>query len=263
MQRWNAWPTSVLVDELDREVRHGDGNRDRARAKRAHRGRADLAQPLGQQVLGPHRVRAEDDRRAQQVEVELGSRGLLGQGVLDLGLLLRVEEVVRGAGRPFLGHPDRVVAMKAVGGDRGRVDEPLRPGGRRRAHRVQRALDVDLADRLPRPPADDDEGEVDDDVAARERLGQRVLVADVAAAVVELRPAVLGGVEGTARDPDDPGDALVRLEPRDEAEAEGPGGPGDGHGEALRALGHGPNLPARLSGCGSPTSPSPSSPARS
>src|SRR3712207_7980179 len=51
------------------------------------------------------------------------------------------------ADRPVLGHPDRVVLVEPVGGDRRRVHEALGSRGGRRAERVERPLDVDLADR--------------------------------------------------------------------------------------------------------------------
>jgi hypothetical protein len=137
-------------------------------------------------------VRAEHDRRAQQVEPQLGVRGgFLGQQALDLGLLLRVEQVRGRADRPVLGHRHRVVAVKAVRRDRRGVDEALRPRGGRRAECVQRPLDVDRADRLAARRAGDHERQVHDHVGAGERLLERIGVAHVALAVGHLRPAVL------------------------------------------------------------------------
>jgi hypothetical protein len=96
---------------------------------------AQLREALGQHALGADRVWPEDDRRAQQVQVELGMGLRLGvQEVLDLGLLLGVEEVRSRARGPFLGHALGVVAVEPVGGDRRGVDETprarprLRPG---------------------------------------------------------------------------------------------------------------------------------------
>ena len=61
--------------------------------------------------------------------------------------------------------------MEAVGGDRRGVDETLRAGRGRGPERVERALDVDRADRLARRrAAGDHEREVHDDVGAAERL---------------------------------------------------------------------------------------------
>jgi hypothetical protein len=122
-------------------------------------------------------------------------RGLLLQQLLELGLLLRVEQPLGRAGGPVLLHPDRVVAVEAVGRDRRRVDEAARPGVGGRAERVERALDVDRPRGLA-VAADDEEGQVHHDVGAAEGLTQRVDVADVAAAVLHLRPAVLVRVEG-------------------------------------------------------------------
>jgi hypothetical protein len=177
-------------------------------------------------------VRAEHHRRAQQVQRQLGvRRGLLLQQLLELGLLLRVEQPLGRAGGPVLLHPHRVVAVEAVGRDRRRVDEAARPGVGGRAERVERALDVDRPRGLA-VAADDEEGQVHHDVGAAEGLTQRVDVADVAAAVLHLRPAVLVRVERPPGDADDAPDAVVALQQRHEAEAEGAGRAGDGDGQA-------------------------------
>jgi hypothetical protein len=59
------------------------------------------------------------------------------------------------------------------------------------------------------------------DLTAREGLFQGIGVSNVAASVLQLAPAVLGGVERTPRDPDDPGDAPTAFQQRHEAEPEG------------------------------------------
>jgi hypothetical protein len=60
--------------------------------------------------------------------------------------------------------------MEAVRGHRRGVDEPLHAGVASRAEHVQRPIDVDGADRLGVGVARDHEGEVDNDIAAREGL---------------------------------------------------------------------------------------------
>ena len=64
-------------------------------------------------------------------------------------------------------------------------------------------------------------------VDAGERHLQGLGITDVALAVLHLGPAPLGRVERTARDPDDPGDAVVVLQEGDQPRTEGAGGAGD------------------------------------
>ena len=108
-----------------------------------------------------------------------------------------------------------VVRVEAVRRDRRCVDEPPRTSGCRGAERVQRALDVDRVRRLA-GAADHDEGQVHHGVRPREGLLQSALVAHVALPVGELRPALGRGVERAAGDADDPRDARLGLEERDE-----------------------------------------------
>jgi hypothetical protein len=83
-------------------------------------------------------------------------------------------------------------------------------------------------------------------VGAGERRLQGVAVADVALAVLELGPAVLGRIERAPGDADDPADAGVVLEQGQQPEAERAGRAGDGDGErGLGAWRHGPGrIPA-------------------
>ena len=212
----------------------GDRDRDRQAIGELERALRKRGQRLGQHVLAADGVRSEHDRRSQQVQ---GKRrvgvGLLAQEPLELGLLLRVEQPGRRAGRPVLGHPDRVVAMKTVGGDRRGVHEPGGAGGGCGAEHVQRAVDVDRADRLAGRRAGDHEREVDDHVRSFERLPERVGLAHVALAVLHLAPAVLGRVERAAGDSDDARDPVIGLEQRDQPGAEGPRRAGDGDGQRL------------------------------
>src|SRR3954451_5099059 len=164
---------------------------------------------------------------------------LLLQERLEIRLLLRVEQPLRRPRRPVLGHPYRVVRMEAVGRDRRRIDEPLDAGCGSRAEDVEGALDVDGAGGLL-VAADDEEGEVYDDVRAGEGLLQYGLVAYVAAAVLHLGPAVLARVERTTSDADDLADALVVLKQRHETEAERAGRTGHGDGELRSCRGHAP-----------------------
>src|SRR5262249_45822211 len=110
------------------------------------------------------------------------------------------------------------------------------------------AVDVDCANRVGRCRAGDHERQVYDDVAAAECLAQRVGIANVAAAVLDLRPAVLQWVERTPRDPDHAADPRVRLEQRNQPEAKSSRGPGDGDGETSRRRRHWePSYPIRRS----------------
>lgn len=184
------------------------------------------------QLLGPQRVRPNDDRRTQQVEGQVGVSGrLLGDQVLQLGLLLGVEQPVGRADRPLLGHRRRVVVVKPVGRHRGGVDEALGAGGGRRSKSVEGAVDVNGTDRLPGCGPGDHEGEVDDDVGAVEGLRQRVGVPHVAPAVGHLRPVVRRRIERPAGHADDLFDAVVGLEQRHQPKAERAGRPGDRHGQ--------------------------------
>ena len=161
------------------------------------------------------------------------------QEALDLGLLLGVEEVRRRTRGPFLGDALGVVAVEAVGGDRRGVDEALRAGRGCGPERVERPFDVDRADRLARTgAAGDHEREVHDDVGVAEGFFERVRLPDVALAVLHLRPAVLGGIEGPACDADDAADPVVGLQERHQPVAEGPGRAGDGDGERSGGSGH-------------------------
>ena len=231
MQSRNACPTSCLVDELDGHGRRD--HRERHPSPQAAEPAQKRCEPRGDDLLGAHRMGSEDDRRAQEVEPDPGmGGGLLGESPLDLGLLLGVEQVGGRPRGPAFGHPDRVVAVEPVGGDRRGVHES--PGARRgrRPERVEGALDIDLPDRLSRRRSRDHEREVDDDVGALEGLLQRCAIADVALSVGQLRPAMRVRVERPAGDPDDPGDPRVLLQQRHQAEAERPGRTGDRNGEA-------------------------------
>src|SRR3954453_20411300 len=161
------------------------------------------------------------------------------QECLELGLLLRVEQPLRRPRRPVLGHPYRVVRVEAVRRDGRRINEPLDAGCGSRAEDVEGALDVDGAGGLL-VAADDQEGEVYDDVGAGEGLLQHRLVTDVAAAVLHLRPAMLARVERPAGDAHDLADAVVVLQERHQPEAEGAGRPGHGNGEVSSFRGHAP-----------------------
>src|SRR6202035_4045514 len=104
--------------------------------------------------------------------------------------------------------------------------------------------DVDGADRLGVSVAGDHEGQVDDDVATGESLAQRIGIANVTLAIAHLAPAMGGRVEGPAGDPDDPGDARALLKQRDQAGAEGTGGPGDRDLETSSRVRHMALVPA-------------------
>ena len=169
--------------------------------------------------------------------------GRLGlEQVLEFGLLLRVEQPGGRAHRPLLGHPDRVVGVEAVGRHRGGVDEPARSGLRRGPEGVQRAVDVDRPDRLGGRAPGDQERQVHHHVGARERVKQGRFVTDVAAAVLQLGPAVGGRVERAPGDADDPRHPVLGLEQGDQAEPERPGRAG--HRDRQLALpAHHPSVP--------------------
>ena len=113
--------------------------------------------------------------------------------------------------------------MKAVGGHRRGVDEPLRAGGRGGLEDVARAGQVDLA--ALAAAGDDREGEVDDDVGALDQLVDRLAVEHVAAPVLGLLPAVAGQVEGPPRHADHPLHLRHALEGGDEGLPISPVGP--------------------------------------
>ena len=212
----------------------GTGSRQGQPVREVERVLRDRRQRRRERVLGADCVRPEDDRRSEQIQGDRRIRvGLLSQQLLELGLLLRVEQPSGRAGRPLLGHPDRIVGMKAVGGDRRGVHEPLGAGVGGRTECVHRALDVDRADRLAGRGARDHEREMDDDVCSLERLAELVAIANVALAIGHLAPPVLGRVERAPRDSDDASDALVGLEQWDQPEPERPGRPGDRDGQPL------------------------------
>ncbi len=218
----------VLVHQLEQEVRHRSGDAHGQRGQGPTGGTHQRREQRRDVGLGPDGVRPDHDRRPQQVQVEPGQVGhLLGDAGLELGLLLGVEQVGRRAGRPVLVHAQRVVGVEAVRRDRRGVHEPPRPGRARGAEGVDGAVDVDLAGDLARRGAGDEEGEVDDHVGPVEGLLEGGAVADVAAPVLHLRPAVLGRVERAAGDADDAPDPVVGLQPGHEAEAERAGGSGD------------------------------------
>ena len=118
------------------------------------------------------------------------------------------------------------VAVEAVGGDRGGVDEPLGAGRGGGFEDVARAAQVDLAALVL--AGDDHEGEVDDDVGLLDQRVDRVAVEDVAAPVFDLLPAVGGDVERAARHADHPLDLGHALERGEEGLADLPGRAGDG-----------------------------------
>jgi hypothetical protein len=79
-------------------------------------------------------------------------------------------------------------------------------------------------------------------IGARERVKQGRFVADVAAAVLQLGPAVGGRVERTAGDAHDPRHPVLGLEQGDQAEPERPGRAG--HRDRQLALpAHHPSVP--------------------
>ena len=79
-------------------------------------------------------------------------------------------------------------------------------------------------------------------VGTAERVLQGSGVADVPAAVLHLRPAVGGRIERAPGDTHDPRHPVVRLEQRDQAEAEGSGRAGHRDRQVSLAAGHGLTL---------------------
>ena len=155
----------VVVDEL--EGHPGVGQHwpeDRHAVEQAQHGTGkplgDLG--VGQAVDQQRRLRPGDDAGPEHVGRRGGPVQRVRQQLLDLGLLRRV--VVRGgaARGDVLGERLRVVAVKAVGGHRGGVDEPLHAGCRGSLEDVAGAVQVDPAAGLG--AAHDHEGEVDDDI---------------------------------------------------------------------------------------------------
>ena len=108
-------PHVLLVHELHWQRRHEHRHREPASPPRQKA--AQRLKRSGKQVLRANGVRAEHDRRAQQVERKSVVPDSLGQQlVLNLGLLLRIEQPPCGPDGPFLGHADRVVGVEAVSG---------------------------------------------------------------------------------------------------------------------------------------------------
>ena len=143
-------PTDVvLVDELDGEP--GDRRRQPHRPsagvqatppRRRARGE-EAGTSLAPTVCGPSTI---DGRR--RYSSTSGCRAGLAEEPLQLGLLLRVEQVGGRPDRPVLGQQVRVVGMEAVGGHRRHVHEPAGAGVRRRLQCVQGPVDVDGPGRL-------------------------------------------------------------------------------------------------------------------
>src|SRR4051794_27356789 len=114
------------------------------------------------------------------------------------------------ARRDVLAEQLRRIVVEAVGGDRGGVDESPSSGAGRRLEDVARAVQVDLA--ALAAAGDDDEGEVDDDLGARDQSLDRLAIEDVPPAVLDLLPAICGGIEGTPCHPDHPADPWRSLQ---------------------------------------------------
>jgi len=81
----------------------------------------------------------------EDVDVRGGAREDVAQRPLELGLLRGVIVVVGGARGEVLGEPGGIVGVKAVGGDRGGVDQSPRPGGDGGLEDVARAFQIDAA----------------------------------------------------------------------------------------------------------------------
>ena len=122
------------------------------------------------------------------------ARERLAELPLDLGLVGGVG-VARGAAhRLLLVDQRRHAAVEAVGGDRGRVDQPPGARGGGRLEDVARAGQVDLA--ALAAAGDDHEGEVDDDVGVLDQVVDRLAVEHVAAPVLGLLPTLPGRSKG-------------------------------------------------------------------
>jgi hypothetical protein len=85
------------------------------------------------------------------------------------------------------------VAVVAVGGDSGGVDQAANTGVDRGREHVPRAVHIDVVAVGRR--LDDDEREVNDDVGSRHERVDRAPVEDVAPAVGDLVPPVCLGIE--------------------------------------------------------------------
>ena len=167
---------------------------------------------------------AGDDRGAEDVGIRGSAAEDLHQQRLQLGLLRRVVEALAAAGWHLLGQRLRVVTVEAVGSDRGRVDQPRRPGRPNRLEHVAAPLEVDPAGFLV--AAEDDEGEVNGDVGVGEEGVEGGSVEDVPLAIADLLPSLAGGVEGTAGHPEHAPDLLRSLESREQGLADLAGRPG-------------------------------------
>jgi hypothetical protein len=113
--------------------------------------------------------------------------------------------------------------MKAVGRHRRGIDKAPSADRLSSAEGVQRAVHVDRPDRLTRGGPGHQERQVHHYVGVTERVTQDLGVADVAAAVLHLRPAVRGGVERVPGDADHPGHPLIGFKQGHQAEPEGTG----------------------------------------
>ena len=203
-------------------------HRERGPAGPPGRSSGQRSERAARQALGAHGVRARA-RCTGAAGTGPGCRVRRGPGpqqAFELGFLLRVEQPGGGAYRPVLGHPDRVVPVKAVSGHRGRVDEAARSGRHGGVEDIERAVDVDRPDRLTWRGTGHLERQVDHDVRAAERVAQQPGVAHVAPPVVRLRPAVRGGVERAPCDACHVRHPVVGLKQRHEAESQGAGRPG-------------------------------------
>ena len=215
-------PHVRFVHELHRQFRRQDRERNPAGPP----GQCADRRPErpARQALRADDVRAQHDGRAQQVQGGCtGPRGPRPQQVFQPGLLLGVEQPSGGAYRPGLGHSGRVVPVKAVSGHRGREDEAADAGRGCGVEGVKRSVDVDRLDRLAGGVAGHLERQVDHDVSVAERVAQHLGVADVAAPVLRLRPAVRGGVERAPRDARHTRHPVICLKQGHEAEPQGAG----------------------------------------
>ena len=132
-------------------------------------------------------------------------------------------------GRDVLGEQSRQARIEPVGRYRGGVDEPAGLGRDRGLEDVAGAGQVDLT-ALPLS-GDDHEGQVDDDVGAGHQRLDGFAVEDVAPAVLDLLPAMLGRVEGTAGHAEDAPHSVAALQRGEEWLADLSSGPGDRDGE--------------------------------
>ena len=240
-------PRVLLVHELHRQFR--SRHREGQPAGQEDRSAGHRAEQAARRALPADGVRPEHDGRPQQVQVGSAGRRPRQQQVFDLGLLPGIEQPGRGPGGPVLGHPDGVVPVEAVSGHRGREDET--PCARRRGgvEGVERAVDVDRLDRLRRGGAGHLERQVHHDVSMTERLTQQLRVADVAALVLRLRPAVRRGVERAARHGRHVRYPVVGLEQGHQAEPKGAGRAGHRDRQASHRLRCHLSIPSRVSAC--------------